>query len=596
MASSSEIGSVATFNIIINGSMVSHDFSILRLRIEKKVNRISSARISILDGDPNSQTFNASSSSIFVPGNKIVIQAGYDGNDQIVFKGIITGQSIIIDGNVGSMLEVECRDESVKMIVGRKSKSFTNKKDSEIISSILESYSGISTNVTLTTSTIPEQLQYYVTDWDFIVSLAESNGLVVTTVDNTVSVFKPDTNTSPLLTAAYGDNLLEFDAKLNAISQTDTIKASAWDYKTQTVIETKAKNNYEGPGNLSSKKLSEVVGLSEYQLATPAPIGTDALTTWSNVQMLKSEFAKIQGNASIHGTSLVNPGKYITLAGLGDRFNGDYFISGVEHTISDGNWITSVNLGLPATWFIEQPDVMAPPASGLLPGISGLFTGTVTKMCQDPDSQYRVQVNVSLIDENTQIWARLANFYATAGAGAFFYPEVGDEVIIGFINEDPRFPVVLGSLYSNSSKPPYSTLTPTDTNALKAIVSKSGISVQFDDENKELKISTPGRNSVTLSDQDKKVSLADQNGNSIIMSEEGITITSDKNININAGQNINFNGALGVKTISTDGDVLVRGLNIKEVAAMQYSAEGSMAAKVTAGMELTLKGAMVNIN
>ena len=68
--------------------------------------------------------------------------------------------------------------------------------------------------------------------------------------------------------------------------------------------------------------------------------------------------------------------------------------------MSQGNWISEVSLGLSPFWFTEQPDVMSPPASGLLPGARGLFNGTVKKMFDDPDSQYRILVDIPLFDTN----------------------------------------------------------------------------------------------------------------------------------------------------------------------------------------------------
>ncbi|MFN8395712.1 MAG: phage baseplate assembly protein V [Bacteroidia bacterium] len=36
-----------------------------------------------------------------------------------------------------------------------------------------------------------------------------------------------------------------------------------------------------------------------------------------------------------------------------------------------------------------------------------------------------------------------------------FWPEVGDEVIVGFLNDDPRAAIVLGSLYNSPNPPIY---------------------------------------------------------------------------------------------------------------------------------------------
>ncbi len=599
MATSSNIksGGVATFAVKVAGNAIPDTVQVLSIRIEKRINKISLARIVILDGEANTGKFEVSSSSTFVPGAEVSIESGYDAKNKVIFKGIVTQQSIRIDSSIGSTLEVECRDASIKMIVGRKNLTFSKKKDSEIISSIIGGYSDLSCDVTATTTVWPEQVQYYVTDWDYIIARAEINGLIVTTLNGKVSVSKPDTDTSSVFTIAYGDGLLGFNADLNCLNQLGSVKSSTWDYKTQAVISGQASNDHAGPGNLSSKKLSEVVGLSDFGLQTTAPLESADLTNWSKAQLIKSEYSKITGDAKLQGTELADPGKYCTLEGLGDRFNGDHLISGVVHNLSDGNWVTELALGLSPTWFIEEPDVMAPPASGLLPGARGLFNGTVKKMFEDPDSQYRILVTVPLFDASGEgIWARLSNFYSTSGAGAFFLPEVGDEVILGFINEDPRYPVILGSMYSSTKLKPFTGLDPVQKNSLKAIVSKSGIYTQFDDENIVYTITTPAKNTMIISDKDKKITIQDQHSNKIVMSADGITISSPKDITIEADQSLNLTGKQGIKVTSSGGDVETSGVNIKETAQSQYSAEGSVMAKINSGTELTLKSAMVMIN
>lgn len=599
MATQSEIasGNTATFTIKVSGTAIPSELNVLSVHINKEVNRIAIAKITILDGEANTGKFDASSSSTFVPGAKVTIECGYDSTNQVVFQGIITSQSIRIDEMVGSALEIECRDEAIKMIVGRKSLTFNKKKDSDIISSIIGTYSGLTAKVTATTTTWPEQVQYYVSDWDYIMARAESNGMLITTLNGTVTVAPPDANTSPVLSVSYGNGLMQFNAVMNSITQTDTVKASTWDYKNQAIASMQSTNNVSGPGNISSKKLSEVVGLSDYQVQTTAPLENADLTNWAKAQLIKSEYSKIQGEAKFQGTNLVNPGNYITLGGLGDRFNGDHFISSVTHDISEGNWITEISVGLSPIWFTEEPDVMAPPASGLLPGARGLFNGTVKQIYNDPDSQYRILVTIPLFDTNGEgIWARLSNFYSTNGAGAFFLPEVGDEVVIGFLNEDPRYPIILGSMYSSSKLKPFEGLTPNEKNSIKAIVSKSKIAIEFDDENVVWTLNTPNKNTIIVSDKDKQITIKDQNENSIVMSSSGITIKSAKDINIEATQKVSIKGNQGVTIASSGGDVATSGINIKETAQSQFTAKGNLNAEVQGGAQLVLKGAMVMIN
>ncbi|MCA6362921.1 MAG: type VI secretion system tip protein VgrG [Bacteroidetes bacterium] len=591
--------SVAVFNLSVGGSPVPDTVQVLAVDIQKKVNQVPFARIVIRDGEPDQGDFVQSSSSTFVPGATIAIDAGYDSSLSTIFTGIITGQSVELNALGESTLEVLCYDPSIKMTVGRKCLTFSNQKDSDILTSIIGNYSGVTANVTATGTQWPEQVQYFSTDWDFVLARAEANGMIVAAVNGTLNVAKPSANNTSVLTVGYGsasgNSLYEFNTHIDSLTQVSGVTASSWDFTQQAIATGNASSSYQGPGNLGPSTLSSVVGLSTYALQTSTLLNAE-LNTWSEAQQVKCDFSRITGTAKFQGNTFVEIAKYITIEGLGDRFSGDYFVSGVRHDYSAGNWMVEVDLGLSFNWFTEQPDVMAPPVSGLLPGARGLMNGTVKQIDSDPDNQFRVLVEIPLFDPNgAGIWARLANFYATSGFGAFFYPEVGDEVVIGFLNEDPRYPVILGSMYSGNRKP-FNTLNPASDNPLKAIVSKSGIYIQFDDKNKVLTLTTPGNNNIVFSDQDKNIVITDQNGNSIKMSSDGIDVNSSKNITVQAGQNLSLQGNQGVSIQSSGGDVQISGLNIKESAQMQYSAEGSMTAQVQGGTELVLKGAMVMIN
>lgn len=587
---------LVTYAVKVGGKAIPDSINVLSIEVISGVNTIPTAKVSVIDGEVSTGEFKASSSSLFVPGNTITIEAGYDAQKEIIFEGICTQQSIKIHGASGAVLKVVCRDQAIKMAVGRKSRTHAKMKDSDMITSIIGNYP-LKSDVTDTSTTWPEQIQYYTSDWDFIMSRAETNGMIVTALNNTVSVFPPNKETTSVLEISYGNNLLGFDAQLNAIHQLGTVKASSWDFGSQQVINGQSSSSLAGPGNLTTKTLSEVVGLKEYELQSTAAIQQNDLTNWAKAALVKSEYAKIRGEVKFQGSHLVLPGKYITLAGLGDRFNGDHLVSSVTHVIAQGNWTTEASLGLSNTWFTEEPEVMAPPASGLLPGVQGLYNGTVKKIYEDPDNQYRVLVDVPLFDaKGDGLWARLSNFYATSGAGAFFLPEVGDEVVLGFLNQDPRFPIILGSMYSSPNNKPSENLSPAEKNPKKAIVSKSGIYIEFDDENKVFTINTPEKNQAIFNDQDKSVTIKDQNGNSILMSESGFEIMSNKNITIHATQNLTLKGDTGVSIESTAGDVSIKGMNIKNDANVEFSARGSAQAELIGGAQTTIKGAMVMIN
>ncbi|OUM06833.1 type IV secretion protein Rhs [Pseudomonas syringae] len=594
MSSPSE-GSVVSFTVKINGTAIPGNYPVSAIRVEQMINRIATATITLLDGSAADEGFPVSASASFVPGNDVSIEVGYDGLNTVVFQGIVTQQALRIDSMNGSLLEVECKDKAVKMTVGRKSANFSASTDSDVISKVIAG-AGLTAAVSATRLTLPNLVQYYATDWDFILSRAEVNGLMISTLNNQVRVFDPVADTTSVRTLTYGNDIMDFNAQLNAIDQVAEVKASAWSFQSQQMISATAQNIMPGPGNLSSKTLASVVGLSSYDLQTSATETDAELLCWAQAQMLKSALSKITGEVRFQGSAAIVPGNYLSLKGLGARFDGDHFVSGITHDIADGNWFTEARIGMSPLWFAQEHEVQAPCAAGLLPGIQGLFNGTVLQLFNDPDGEFRIQVEVALFDDQaTGVWARVANFYSTNGQGTFFLPEVGDEVILGFLNQDPRFPVILGSMYSQKNAP-FSEFSPNEENSLKGIVSKSALRVLFDDKNAILSLITPGQNSVVLDDQHQKIEISDKNGNSIVMSESGITLKSDQNISMQAAQKITLTGDLGIEIQSKTGDVQTTAINIGHSANMQFSAKGEATAQVQGGMELTLKAALVMIN
>lgn len=92
--------------------------------------------------------------------------------------------------------------------------------------------------------------------------------------------------------------------------------------------------------------------------------------------------------------------------------------------------------------------------------------------------------------KNKLLWARLSTMYATNASGNFFLPEPDDEVVVGFMNEDPGHPIILGGVYGERHKPPYEYEA---KNNMKAIVTREKMRIEFNEEKKVITISTPGK-------------------------------------------------------------------------------------------------------
>jgi uncharacterized protein involved in type VI secretion and phage assembly len=190
------------------------------------------------------------------------------------------------------------------------------------------------------------------------------------------------------------------------------------------------------------------------------------------------------------------------------------------------------------------------------------------------------------------VWARLASFYGSSGFGAFFIPEVGDEVVLGFFNNDPSCPVILGSLYSSGRTPAYAI---TAENNIKALVTRSKLKVEFDEEKKVITLVTPANNTIVISDDSKSILLQDQNNNKVELSPSGILLDSPKDITIKALGKVAITATQNVE-VTSQMDVKVAGLNINQNANIGFVAKGTATAELSAAGQTTVKGALVMIN
>ena len=587
---------LVTFAIKVGGREIDSTYQVESIDVWTGVNKVPRARLVIFDGSAAEGNFPIASKDTFVPGAKVEISAGYDSKNAALYRGVIVKQGIEISRGAGSKLVLDLADEAIKMTLERKNALFEKVKDGDLIGKLIAA-SGLQKDVAATSVVNAEIVQYYATDWDLMLMRAELNGMVVVVDGGKVTVKPPDTNQSPAVTVKYGDDILELQAEMDAASQLapSAIKSCAWDADTQKLVESGPGTvNVKEPGNLSSAELARVFGVKKFTQQSGGAIDKAALQEWSSAELLKARLAKIRGFVRFQGSAKVRTGATLALAGLGPRFNGTVFVSGVHQSLTAGRWTTGVEFGLSPRWFAaEAADVAAPGASGQLPPIRGLQTGIVKQTGKDPAGEFRVLVTLPLIPEGTSgVWARLATFYASNKAGAFFYPEVGDEVVVAFMNEDPRYPVILGSVQGKKLAPP---LAPDEKNLKKALVTKGGLQVLFDDETKAIEIRTPGKHIIKLDDKSGALSIRDSNDNNLTLSKGGISLTSASNLKLSAKANISVEAGANLD-LKAKANATLEGLQVAHKAKAKFAANGAAAAELTSSGMLTVRGTLVKIN
>ena len=574
---SDEPKSVATFTILSADTEVSKEYHVLSIVVNKEVNRIAAATIIIMDGEPAKETFEISNKPEFEPGKEIEIKAGYRSNEETIFKGIVIRHGIKVRKKT-SVLVIECKDKAVKTTVACKSKYFKEVKDSEVMEEIIDTY-GLDKEVAATNVTHKNLVQYNSTDWDFILCRADANGLLCITDNGKLKINKPEFSGEAKLTIQYGATVHDLDAEIDARLQYKSVKGSTWRYTDQELLDTVEAEEpaVPGAGNLSAETLAGIINENEFRLSHSGQMEEPEVQAWVNGKMMKNRLAKIRGRVRTDGTAAVSPGELIQLNGVGERFQGKLFVTGISQQIDKGTWETIFQFGVDPEWFAQTYNVQQPMAGALLPAIQGLQIGIVTQLENDPDGEDRIMIRIPVIHKDDEgIWCRVSTLDAGENRGTFFRPEIEDEVVVGFINNDPRHGIVLGMLNSSTKPAP---LTAADDNHEKGYVSRSEMKMIFNDDKKSINIETPGGNKIIITEEDKKIHMEDQNGNKITMDKDGIRIESIKDIILKAAT-----------------DIKAEGVNINMKGSAQAKVEGGSGAELSSGATTTVKGSTVMLN
>lgn len=572
-------GELAEVSLLIEGVELPLSIAVLSVEVSKSFNHIPSARLVIRDGDPADETFAVSEADFFLPGKEVEVQAGTPDRKETIFRGLVVRHSIRVrEGN--AELIIDCRHACYSMALAAHNQIFVDQDDAAILSALADA-AGLGATVEGTTQQQAQIVQWMCTDWDQAILRAEANGLCCLAQDDGTLLFKaPDATEPAEATVLFGATIYQLDAEIDGRQLPQNVKATTWAPADQAPAEVTAANPaWTEAGEPDAAGHAANVGVAEEVLVHGGMLDTAQLQAWADARLLRSRMAKMRGRVQFRGFA-VTPGQTLLLQGVGKRFNGPILVTGVRHEISEGRWITDAQFGLDPAWHSQQYAASAGYtgwATSVHNGVHGLQTGLVTQLKDDPASEFRIQVQIPMaIAPGNLIWARLALADAGDERGAFFLPEIGDEVVLGFFHNDPAQAVILGRLHS-SAKPAAHPFA--DENHLKGYISREKLKLTFDDEKKILTLETPGGQKVILDDDAGGIVLEDQHGNQLKLDSDGITLQSKSKLLLKADQ-----------------DIDVEGLNLTLKAQAQLKAQGSAGIEVSSSAVAKLKGGVVMIN
>lgn len=448
-----------------------------------------------------------------------------------LFKGVIRSLDIQHQ-STGVVAKIECKDIAHLLL------QTTNEaqNDTETFVDKLQNYtSNLNLSSNLTGQTWRHEIITHnrtTNPWDYLIGFLDSVGMPIALRNadfNGIDIIHGEKEIR--YTAENGINIFSYNGRIDPEVRRSSVTIQHWDMDNQEVSEITAEQEAEENPHmirLSSTNLSE---------------GT--LQRIAQAIIEKSKIASAYGTVSTFGNLEAKIGDYLSLNQINPEIDGhELLITTEDHIIESGGWKTEFTFG-----FENENSFTQNTTSGInnvqaeigqSNSVNGMMIGVVKQIENDPNGNFRIKVRIPVLSENGEgVWARLATLSASKDMGSFFIPDIGDEVIIGCIGNNPDTPVVLGSLYSSAKPAPISV---DEDNFIKGFVTRSGNKIIFDDDKKSIELFTPSGNTITISDDLKGITLKDANSNKIVMNEQGISIESSKDLNLKASGNIKIEG------------------------------------------------------
>jgi len=174
---------------------------------------------------------------------------------------------------------------------------------------------------------------------------------------------------------------------------------------------------------------------------------------------------------------------------------------------------------------------------------------------KDPEKLGRVRVQFLWQKEQDEEmitpWIRIAQPHGGDNKGFYFIPEIEEEVMVGFENENAEKPYVIGTLYHGQQQPGENWYT--DENEVKAIRTKNGHTIEIHDKGEGGFITIYDHekaNYILTFSTDQQLIRLQSSGNIELCAENDIIIDAGNNIKIKAGMDLSQSAGENIDEIA----------------------------------------------
>jgi phage protein D/phage baseplate assembly protein gpV len=528
------------FYIKINGADVPEQIQsrIVNLQVDSALGMPSMCILDVMDDElasvDDSTMFKFGNSIEVGSGENIDPESGAPAPSSALFSGEITAIEPVYLADGKTRLIIRGYDKSHRLHRNRRTKTYANSTDSDIIKAILGA-NGISPQLAATTTVHDHVYQHNETDFEMVAKLARRNGFTWFAHGSQVTLDKPSALAAgrSALTLAYGSTLREFRPRLSGIGQRQKIEVRGWDVQSKhSIVGRATSSGFSFPPSSGNGVSSTKAAFGDGNVVvheTPIKDQGEA-DRLASALLDEADGGYVQGEGVALGNPKLLAGTPLTLEGLGNRFSGKYFVAGATHTFGEEGYETRFRVtGLGSANISALLGAGAGTAErvSMHQEFTGLVVGIVTNI--DDDQKWgRIKLKFPTISEADESWwARVAQPLAGPERGFYLMPQVNDEVLVGFEHGDFNRPYVVGSLWNGTDKLPSEAAAAPDGKRHMVHILKTGTEARFviDDIEEFLELTSKGKHYIKIDNKNKKIELKTAGGHVVEIDEQGQKIT-----------------------------------------------------------------------
>jgi len=250
------------------------------------------------------------------------------------------------------------------------------------------------------------------------------------------------------------------------------------------------------------------------------------------------------------------------------NYDGMYWVTSINHVFEDTGYYN--------TFECSPVDIAYPSSMSKRRPATNLQMAVVVDN-NDPEKMGRIKVKFPWNESDETPWVRLAVPHAGSDRGWLSLPEIDDEVLIGYEQNNPDLPIALAALYNKDTALP---ADPGDKNDIKVFMTRSGNQICFTDAD--------GSEEINIAMKDGKNQIVMQlSGPSITVKSEGDISIEGNNVSIKAQQEVKIEAGTDLNAKASANVNLEASANLKAKSSAMMNVEGGMT---------TVKGNPIQLN